>query len=189
MQAARNARWRLVLPPVLLIALLVVVAGPAASSGGWHHLGTGGNATTPALNGAVYAMMNDGSGNIYAGGAFTSAGGRAAPHLAVWVSGDETWLGSGQLPTGWSDHPLNGDIHALAWDGHTGRLFVGGTFTNADGNAGADFLAVWANTAGSRSVAPHPRSAGASRRCRSSGRRSMSAARSRTEPAFATRTT
>jgi hypothetical protein len=144
MQAARQARWRLLLLPVLSITLICVVGASAAGSGGWHHLGTGGAATTPALNGAVYALLNDGSGNIYAGGAFTSAGGRVAPHLAVWVTGEDSWLGSGSLPAVWSDHPLNGDIHALAWDSRAARLFVGGTFTNAGGNAAADFLAVWA---------------------------------------------
>jgi hypothetical protein len=129
--------------PALLIAFLTTVTASAAGSGGWDHLGTGGAANTASLNGAVYALINDGSGNIYAAGAFTKAGPRPAPHLAAWISGDHQWLGSGELPTSWSSHPLNGDIHAMVWDGTGARLFVGGTFTNADGDPGADFLAVW----------------------------------------------
>jgi len=39
--------------------------------------------------------------------------------------------------------PLNGDVHAIAWDAAHLRLFVGGNFTNAGGNPNADFLAVW----------------------------------------------
>jgi hypothetical protein len=108
-------------------------------------MGTGSATNTAALNGAVYALLNDGSGNIYAGGAFTRVGPRGAPHLGAWISGDKTWLGSGSLPTGWSDKTLNGDIHALAWDGVHHRLFVGGTFTDAGGDARADFLAIWDN--------------------------------------------
>jgi trimeric autotransporter adhesin len=142
--ATRRAWWR-VLPAVLLIAFLTTVSASAAGSGGWDHLGTGGAPNTAALNGAVYALLNDGSGNIYAGGAFTQAGPRQAPHLAAWISGDHEWLGSGQLPTVWTSHPLNGDIHAMAWDGAHSRLFVGGTFTNADGDPSADYLAVWEN--------------------------------------------
>jgi hypothetical protein len=130
---------------MLLIAVVTTIGASAAGSGGWDHLGTGGTPNTAALNGAVYALLNDGSGNIYAGGAFTQAGPRPAPHLASWISGDHQWLGSGELPTTWTSHPLNGDIHAMAWDGAHSRLFVGGTFTNADGDPSADFLAVWEN--------------------------------------------
>jgi hypothetical protein len=146
MQVVRRARWRLLLLPVLSIALLTAVGASAAGPGGWGRLGDSGAGKTASLDGAVYALLNDGSGNIYAGGAFTSVAGRPAPHLASWTSGDDRWLGSGELPTAWSNHPLNGDIHAMAWDGHGARLFVGGTFTNADGNPAADFLAVWATS-------------------------------------------
>ena len=36
---------------------------------------------------------------------------------------------------------LNGAVHAIAY--HGGKVYAGGTFTNAGGNANADYLAVW----------------------------------------------
>jgi hypothetical protein len=36
---------------------------------------------------------------------------------------------------------LNGDVHAIAY--HAGKVYVGGVFTNAGGDANLDFVAVW----------------------------------------------
>jgi hypothetical protein len=115
---------------VTALGLSVSAAGP----GGWDHLGNGGSATLPALNGAVYALNTDDPGVLFVGGAFTDAGGHpAADHIASWNG--SAWHALGPA------NSLNGAVEAIAY--HAGRVFAGGQFTNAGGNANADFLAVW----------------------------------------------
>ena len=111
--------------------LLVGVLGSDAWAGvnGWDHVGNGGSATTPSLDGSVYALHADGT-DLYVGGTFTHAGGVPATHLARWDGSQ--WSGF----TG-----LNGDVHAIAVA--NGKVYVGGVFTNAGGDPNADFLAVW----------------------------------------------
>ena len=87
---------------------------------------------------AVSALSAESDNGLLVGGAFnfTTAGSRPAAHLAVWYP-TQFWTAYA-TPT-----PLNGDVHAIAWDAAHVRLFVGGTFTNAGGDPNADFLAVW----------------------------------------------
>ena len=72
-------------------------------------------------------------GSLYAGGFFTSAGGRPAKNIARWDTSTSTWhaLGSG----------LNSDVEALAW-GLDGSLYVAGWF-NAAGGQAASRVARW----------------------------------------------
>ena len=138
-QVARRARWSLVL--ALLIAFPIAVAS-AAGPGGWDHLPTNGPPTASALNGAVYALSARppsaaGSDNVLVGGNFTSAGGGAAPHIVAFYVGQEEFSFIGNV-----FNPLNGDVHAIAWDSAHLKLYIGGTFTDAGGNSNADFLAV-----------------------------------------------
>ena len=114
---------------------LAVGAAATPGPGGWDNLGTGSSPTKRALNGAVYAL--DASGAVlYAGGAFTDAGGNpTADYIARWNG--TTWAALGSST-------LNGAVHAVARFG--GKVYVGGVFTNAGGNANADFLAVWDGT-------------------------------------------
>ena len=120
----------------LAIAVVLVLAVGATATpgpGGWDNLGTGGDPTRGALNGAVYALNTDAPGVLLVGGAFTDAGGSpGADYIARWNGSAWAALGSSTL---------NGAVHAVAWFG--GRVYVGGVFTNAGGNANADFLAVW----------------------------------------------
>jgi hypothetical protein len=135
--AGKRARWSLVL--ALSIGVAVAVGGAsAAGPGGWGHLEEFKTPKVAPLNGAVYALSAESDNGLLVGGNFnfTTAGSRPAAHLAVWY------------PTGfWSafatPSPLNGDVHAIAWDYDHIKLYVGGTFTNAGGNPNADFLAVW----------------------------------------------
>ena len=119
-------------------ALVALTTGASATPGpgGWDNLGTGATPTTAALNGAVYAYNSSAPGVLYAGGAFTDAGGNAnADSIASW---DGTkWASLG--PSG-----LNGGVFAIAY--YAGKVYAGGVFTNAGGNANADFLAVWDGT-------------------------------------------
>lgn len=100
----------------------------------WSALGAG-------MNDAVYALatFDDGSGAgtaLYAGGAFTTAGG-------VLVNGVAKWDGSSWSPLG---SGLNGSVYALAtFDDGSGdgpALFAGGSFTIA-GGAPASRIAKW----------------------------------------------
>ncbi len=54
----------------------------------WSALGSG-------MNDAVHALAVDGSGNLVAGGSFTTAGGVSANHIAKWDGSAWSALGSG----------------------------------------------------------------------------------------------
>ncbi|MBU2491175.1 MAG: T9SS type A sorting domain-containing protein [Bacteroidetes bacterium] len=91
----------------------------------WSALGRG----TGAQVSAILQMGND----IYAGGAFTDAGGTTANHIAKWDGTVWSPLGSG----------INGDINALAVLGTD--LYAGGSFTTA-GEVSASSIAKWDGT-------------------------------------------
>ncbi|MBU4224407.1 MAG: hypothetical protein KKC71_01120 [Chloroflexi bacterium] len=98
----------------------------------WSPLGSG-------MNNIVYALAFDSSGNLYAGGSFTSAGGTPANHIAKWNG--ESWspLGSG----------VNGEdvvVYALAIDSSR-NLYAGGSFASAGGVDGTSHIAKWDGTA------------------------------------------
>ncbi len=98
----------------------------------WHAVGGG-------LNGSVRAITVAGQ-SVYVGGNFTDAGGDAnADRIAVWetryidFTPYEDWypLGSG----------LNATVRAIVVAGDS--VYAGGDFTNAGGNADADYIACW----------------------------------------------
>jgi hypothetical protein len=94
----------------------------------WSALGIGmGGTDYPD----VYALALDESGNLYAGGSFTTAGGVSANHIARWDGSHWSALGSG----------MDGPVYALALDG-SGNLYAGGSFTTAGGVSG-NRIAMW----------------------------------------------
>jgi len=96
---------------------------------GCHPLGRG---ITNSGAERVFTLARQGT-NLFAGGRFTTAGGKAIRNLACW-DGDEWWpVGGG----------TDGDVYALAVDG--GKLFVGGIFTNV-GGLSIPNLACWDGT-------------------------------------------
>lgn len=122
----------------LLILGALAGSAHATGPGGWDHLGNGGAPGTPALNGAVSALNADDPSRLYVGGSFTAAGGVAgADRIASWNG--STWSAVSSPTSGIPD----GAVNAIAYDPATARVFAGGTFHNAGGNATADFLAVW----------------------------------------------
>src|SRR4051794_12628963 len=124
---------RRVLLTVAVGLLLAAPFAPAAEPGGWGHLGTGGPAATPALEGARYTLNGDAPGGLLVGGAFTNAGGVPdADYLARWTG--SRWEAIGATP-------LGGGVQAIAYRG--GKIYAGGLFTNAGGNPNADYVAVW----------------------------------------------
>lgn len=92
---------------------------------------TAGAQLVTGVNSYVQAVAMDGSGNIYAGGVFTAAGGVPASRVAKWDGNSWSHMGSG----------MNNAVNALAVDA-SGRVYAGGVFTTAGGVA-ANRVAVW----------------------------------------------
>jgi hypothetical protein len=95
----------------------------------WSALGSGIVYSGDQYIASVYALAVSGS-TLYAGGAFTEAGGVPANFIAQWNGSSWSALGSG----------LNGQVSALAVSGST--LYAGGYFTNV-GGSGANYVAQW----------------------------------------------
>ncbi|MFH0909479.1 MAG: IPT/TIG domain-containing protein, partial [bacterium] len=102
---------------------------PAGAIGGtiygpsvWTNLGSG-------MNDSVSCLAHDGT-NLYAGGAFTTAGGVAANRVAKWNGARWSSLGSGM--------DIVVYVVAPVWT----HLYAGGTFTTAGGVA-ASCIAKW----------------------------------------------
>jgi hypothetical protein len=121
----------------VVIGALVTLAA-AAGPGGWDHLGQGpGAPPTDSLNFTASALVVT-PGALYVGGKFTNAGGIAnADRIATWNG--STW----NAVSSSTEQITNGEVFAVAVSG--GKVFAGGTFTNA-GGGGADNLAVWDGT-------------------------------------------
>jgi PKD repeat protein len=144
MRVAGPARltW-MVLGFLLVVSLWMAGDASATGPGGWDHLGTGASGAS-ALNGRVDALISVPHfgaipDSVYAGGVFTSAGGNtSAVAIARWDG--SAWHSIGAPPI---SHATGARVDAIAVDHATGKVYVGGNFTNAGGNAAADFLAAW----------------------------------------------
>ncbi|MBX3011044.1 MAG: hypothetical protein KF832_06030 [Caldilineaceae bacterium] len=79
------------------------------------------------------------SGDLYAGGWFNKAGGKAANHIAVWQNSQWNPLGVGVRA---EEYASEAQVNALAVSGNA--LYVGGRFVGA-GNQNIDLLAKWEN--------------------------------------------
>ncbi|UOQ51951.1 beta strand repeat-containing protein [Hymenobacter cellulosivorans] len=93
----------------------------------WSGLGTG-------LNSSVSALAVAGN-NLYVGGSFTTASGTTASRVAKWDGTNWSTLGTGTA------EGVNGSVRALAATS-TGRVYVGGDYTQAGGQA-ISYLAQW----------------------------------------------
>jgi hypothetical protein len=138
MGSVTRAGTRRLLPVLALVAVVISVIATlalAAGPGGWDHLGNRGTPGSDSLDLVATALMVT-PGALYVGGDFTDAGGiAAADRIATWNG--STWSAVSSPASQIS----NGGVSAIAVSG--GRVFAGGTFQNAGGNANADFLAVW----------------------------------------------
>ena len=120
-----------------VIAVLVTSAA-AAGPGGWDHLGDAGAPGSDSLNLVASALTVQGS-VVYVGGEFTDAGGIPdADRIATWNG--STW----NAVSSSTSQIANGRVSDIAVSG--GKVYAGGTFQNAGGEADADFLAVWDGT-------------------------------------------
>jgi hypothetical protein len=120
----------------------------------WSALGSNGAGDGP-LNSpysTVWALLVDGSGNLYVGGQFTHAGSvGAADNVAKWdtLTGNWSALGSNGSGDGSFSSPYAQHVQALAMD-ESGNLYVGGYFNDVNNNGtvldAADFVAKWDGT-------------------------------------------
>ena len=101
-------------------AIYPVRIDPTFSDADWFSLdGISG------ANNYIYAMVVDGSGNLFIGGNFTRAGGNSANYVAKWNGSAWSPLGLG----------LNSVVYAQVVSGTD--LYVGGNFTKAGGKLAA----------------------------------------------------
>jgi hypothetical protein len=106
----------------------------------WSALGSGMFGVMPQTG--VYALAVS-SNDLYAGGAFTTAGGRAANGIAKWNGSDWRELGAGIAGPG--SFPFEGTkVYALAVSGS--NVYVGGQFSRAAGIP-ANHIAKWDGSA------------------------------------------
>ncbi|GAB3573869.1 T9SS type A sorting domain-containing protein [Hymenobacter daeguensis] len=91
------------------------------------------------VNGSVYALAVTSTGDVYAGGLFTQAGGVVANGVAKWNGTTWSSLGTG------AGNGVDGAVFALAV-ANTGEVYVGGSFSQA-GGAAANNVAKWNGTA------------------------------------------
>jgi len=107
----------------------------------WSAMGTGMNFPSKG-RGPVYALVVDASGNLYAGGTFTNAGGMPANGIAKWDGTSWSALGSGTGIDG--DDPPQLSVNALAVDA-SGNVYAGGRFKTM-GGVSVNNIARWDGT-------------------------------------------
>ncbi len=124
---------RVVAPFVLASVAAILLLSPSAATS--DPADAHWSALASETDGAIHALVEDGAGNLYAGGAFWNAGGEYAGYVAKWD-------GTGWSPLGWG---MNGPVYALAVDSG-GNLYAGGAFSYA-GEVDANRVAKWNGTA------------------------------------------
>ncbi len=106
---------------------------PTLSDADWVSL----NNDILGVRGKVYCFVDDGAGNLYAGGRFTRIGGITTNHIARW-DGTRWWPVGGGVDDG-----EFGWVDCLGFGG--GNLYAGGNFSSA-GGVPVDRIARWDGT-------------------------------------------
>ena len=111
------------------------IDGVSMSRIGYYDFGTSTwNAMGTGTTGEIYDIRIIGT-DVYAGGNFGSIGGVTTNGIARWDTVLQTWNAMGA-----SLLSITG-VRRMAVDGN--RLYVAGGFTNAGGNANADYICYW----------------------------------------------
>ena len=123
-----------------IVAMGLSTAGasavPPAGPGGWDDVGGG-------LNDRVQALNTDMSGQMIVGGRFYDAGGvEQADKIALWNGSTWSALGSNGMGAGFFPEDAS-EIRAIEYDPVNNKLYVGGTFTNVNGDPANDYFMVW----------------------------------------------
>ena len=133
----RPRTWRLcgILAVTVAVIGVLVAFAAGAGPGGWDHLGDHGTPGSDSLD-LVASALAATPGALYVGGGFTDAGGNPDADLIA------KWNGSSWSAVSSSTSFIpDGAVSAIAVAG--GKVYAGGTFHNAGGEADADYLAVW----------------------------------------------
>lgn len=85
--------------------------------------------TGNGVDGEVIAMVEDGNGNLYVGGAFDQVGSTTAHNIAMWDGSSWHALVDGNGYNG-----VSGGVWSLAIDPASGDVYAGGVFARIDGN-------------------------------------------------------
>jgi len=96
--------------------------------------GSAFSALGSGLDDVVRALAIGANGAIYAGGDFLNSGSVSMARVASFNGVTWSPLGSGLA---------GGVVSSLAYNASLGRLFIGGTFTSANGRTLPDSLAIW----------------------------------------------
>ena len=105
---------------------------PFANITKWN--GSAFSALGAGLDDVVRALIIGANGVIYAGGDFLNSGSVSVTRIAAFNGVAWSSLGSGLT---------GGVVTSLAYNPTTGQLFIGGTFTTANGRTLPDSLAIW----------------------------------------------
>jgi len=91
----------------------------------WHTLGDG-------VNGSVFSIQQS-ENDLYVGGMFTTAGSQPANRIAKFNMVNSTWSPIGEGATG--------SVDAMAIQGSTGSMIIGGAFNQVGSNIQANYVA------------------------------------------------
>ena len=121
-------------------SLLTAADYIARWNGSWSSLASNG-AGDGSLNDPVFSITDD-NPYLYVGGSFMNVNNKGTPLLTAdfvvrWDGTNWSALGN----NGAGDGALNSSVFAVAMQGTT--LYAGGSFTNAGGNAEADYITKW----------------------------------------------
>jgi hypothetical protein len=106
--------------------------------------GSSYSALGSGMNNIVLSLVIKPDGNLLAGGLFTTAGGTTVRGVAEWDG--SSWSALGPPSSG-------GQVNAVAVTAD-GTVYVGGTFTNWDGDANGDYFASWDGSSWSALATP-----------------------------------
>ena len=114
---------------VLNLLFICLAAATTFSDANWSSM----NPSIPGADGAIYAAVVDGAGNLYVAGDFTAIGEVIANNIAKWNGTNWSALASG----------INFPVFALAVSGTD--VYAGGSFSTAGGVAAAN-IAKWSGS-------------------------------------------
>lgn len=92
--------------------------------------------------GSVWGIEIYSDGTVWVGGSFTDAGGTGADNLAVWNPTTAAW----SIVPGGVTTSFNNTVLVMKYDPNSGKLFIGGIFTDGFGIANADYILYYNGT-------------------------------------------